>query len=434
MTFKLLDKIEALEYTYKLALNKLNNLKFIGGVSFSKRSERNHYNSMCIELIQYRVLSPIRKSVTETDKIYNESDYVLRTWIDSTFNDVFNFVCIHTNEIYEYTDIQNEFPNDKIGILNYEVDRFSDVLSDEDGFFNIIVYETTNINNLPNHIINEIKIDKNLIKKYIIKDSMNNYIVDSNDKFIFRFCLITLGQDFKDYLITGKKISTSKFDLNCLQFTINSNQIIDSEKFKHINSETFKLPAMIDYDDDDDYGTSEIFTEYFPFSVMYDNFDPQINVLYSDKIHNKRSHQIRTDGIFLAKPSDIGRNAQSQNIGIGFMFNNNGIVHRVMGDYHKILKHKNDLVQQMRYLDDFNTTDSHCVFQNNRNKINWKLFDPNSIINEIFDEPEEYTSYEAEFNHYELVVNSYISFYDQDLQKSNLKISYENLVFKFHQV
>lgn len=145
---------------------------------------------------------------------------------------------------------------------------------------------------------------------------------------------------------------------------------------------------------------------------------------------NKKT--FRTDGIYIAIPSAIGRKAEEANLAVGLIFNKKSIVYGFMGDYDEILELRIAYVNDFSNYDNTKTSDSTSLFKITNNKIHWKLYDPDSEANQKSNVPLDYSEYEGVFSDSDITLTSRISYYDQNHMKFLKRESYTNIVFKFY--
>lgn len=145
---------------------------------------------------------------------------------------------------------------------------------------------------------------------------------------------------------------------------------------------------------------------------------------------NKKT--IRTDGIYIAMPSAIGRKAIEANLAFGLIFNKKGIVYRSMGDYDEILEDRIAYVNEFSNYNNTKTSDSTSLFKITNNIIHWKLYNPDSEANQRNNEPLDYSEYEGVFSDSDITLTSRMSYYDQNHMKFLKRESYNNVVFKFY--
>jgi hypothetical protein len=145
---------------------------------------------------------------------------------------------------------------------------------------------------------------------------------------------------------------------------------------------------------------------------------------------NKKT--IRTDGMYIAMPSAIGKAAEEMNLSFGLIFNTKGLVYRSMGDFDDILKNKKSYVNEFQNYNDTKTSDSKALFKITNDKIQWKFYNPDSEVNQIDDEPLDYSEYLGSLADNDIKLSSQISYYDQELMKFVKKQSYKNTLFKFY--
>ncbi|WP_100616427.1 hypothetical protein [Confluentibacter citreus] len=443
--FKILDRKSGLELNNKKSLNKQNGKIFYSAVATYKNTTHDWLNHdfLCAEIIQKRVLKPISNSISNIDRLYNEMETILRIWIDFTQFSI-DELSYFVNENFDIIGDIWSPRNPEETVLSYNnmatVDLVVTDFFDEWNFtkFNIVAYETINLELLPEHILNTIKKDQNLIYEYVIKNHKNEFIVDNNGNYIFRFNMISFENDFKDFLITGKKVLEFNYRPKTKQFKISyTNTENDTSKLRQIEKNFTEklshLPSLKKFYETE-YETEEvIYIKYLPFSVMYHDFFPQLNLLHSDKYNYDRDNHITTNGIFLCKPKHLKGFEHSQNATICLVFNKLGIVNRLIGNYDSIIENKLEIAREFRYFNDTNTTDSSSKFDINKDKIKWMFFNPNSIANNGMDEPLEYTEYEGEFHEYAIKLTSRITYYDQGLKRFQKKLVFENLIFDLYE-
>lgn len=441
--FKTLDKREGLELNHKIALNKKDGEIFFSAISTFKNEEfpRWKHDLLCAEIIQKRTLNPASCSLTEFDKIYNEVEEVLRVWIDITFIDSMEFIHYISEDFLMLYDIWNEYETilnkDNLAVINILTEKI--FRGWEASKFNIVVFETTDVNELPEFILETVKKDPELIFQYAIKNHKNEFIVDSKGNLIFRFNYISFAEEPLDFLITGKKIKKTKPPIEPFPYKIeNTPGISQLNKLKEIEKRYTNKKSGLEYvriTFDNPYEMEETsYIRELPFSVMYDNFLPQFNFLHSEKYNYEKDNKVTTNGIFMHKPRTYRGERNIYNVGIGILFNKLGLVYRLEGDYDLLKKHRSEVAREFRYFNNEDPSDSTALYTIEGKKISWKFYDPNSPMNKLHGEPKEYVQYEGEFHDYALLLSSYVTYYDQTYRKFKKMNAFENCIFDLYEV
>ena len=442
-TFKTLDKKEGLEWNYKKALNKKNREIFFSAISSFDNNDypRWEHDLLCSEIIQKRYLKPASGSVTDIDRLYNENNEVLRVWIDITFiesNDLAHYI---NEDFYILYDIWNEFET----VLNKDNMAVIDIPSEkmfrgwEASKFNIVVYETTEINELPEFIKETIKKEPELIYQYAVKNHKNEFIVDSYGNLIFRFNKISFAEEPVNFLITGKRLKNTTFPKGHFPYKIeNDFNINQLDKLKNIEKRFTNKESGLDYVKityENPYEMEENqYIKELPFSIMYNDFYPGFNSLHAEKYDYSRDKRVTTNGVFIHKPKVYRGERNYQNIGICLVFNKNGLVYRLEGNYDLLTKHKAEVAREFRYFNDNTPSDSTATYKIEGSKISWKFYDPSLPSNNMFDKPREYVEYEGEFHDYALRLNAHVIYYDQTFRKFKEMNAFENALFDLYEV
>lgn len=438
-TFKTVDRKVGFEINNKKALFKKDGEIFFSAFSTFENKEypRWEYELLSGEIIQHRTLNPIYSSSTETDKLYNENSEILRVWLDLSFVDYGYFIELN-NDFKIKSSIwdppyKNILDNENLAIIDIPIDKI--FKGSERSKFNIIVFETTDINELPDHIRKEIYNEPKSIYKYAIKNHINEFIVDSNNKLIFRFNKILFIEKPLDYLITGKKIKNfSQLPEHELKYDRANEKDRLSTIMKRFNSNDIEIESVtisyLDYEENWD----KLFIRQLPYSVMYDEFFPLLNMLYSEKYNYEKDNNVTTNGIFINKPKIYKGEKNMHNVGICIMFNKLGLVHRLEGEYDSLIDYKEDLAREFRYYDNENPSESTAKFKTDGNKISWKFYENDLFTDNSFKEPKEFIEYEGEFHDYALRLSAYVHYYDQDRKRFMKMVAFEKLIFKLYEV
>ena len=444
MKYKILKKKEALEFNDKKAINKREGEIFMSALSIFDGDDdpRWQYDNAALEIIQYRKLNPLSGSRTETDRIYNEMETVLRTWVnqaaiqDTCFSEINED--FYPGEIWHpvFTE-QNILKKGKIAVFDYPISEFFD--GEECSKIQIVTFETTDINELPPFILSEIERDRNLVYQFAIKNHLNQYIVDKYDNLIFRFNYVYFGKHPKDFLITGKKIA-KRIDPNShLEYKIDPLHGTEILKLRKIarryttDTSAIKYPkTMVYYEPYDLWDPIPV--PFLSFNKMYDTFSPHLNMLHSNLHNYENDTKVTTNGIFVHKPKYYGNKRNLDNMGICLFFNKFGYVFKLEGDYDAIKKYRSDIARDFRYQNELPPSEEAAKYSISGNKIRWTFYDPNNDTNMLFDEPREYIEFEGIYHEYALRLNIHVSYYNQDRRRHIREKVAEKLIFDLYEV